>query len=337
MLWHPALKHGAFVVAMSILSACTPAVYGGGEPVVEPSFTETSLIAKDGQALPVRKWFPPKLPPKAVLLAVHGFNDYSNYFKAPGTFLATHHGIASYAIDQRGFGQAPPEPGVWAGVDTYAADVKSAVIALKKQHPGLPLYILGTSMGGGVVMIAMTDADRPDIDGVILSAPAVWGRATMPWYQRLALWVGAHTFPKMALSGRGLNIKPSDNIPMLIELGKDPLVIKKTRIGTIYGLVNLMDLALARSTKLDSNALILYGEKDEVIPKRPTAMMLARLPEQTNNKRRIALYENGYHMLLRDLQRELVWKDIGSWIIDRTAPLPSGADKRDISSLTEKG
>lgn len=329
--------NGAFLVLLLLMSACTPTVYHGGEPLVKPSLTDTKLIVADGVSLPVRKWLPKDEAPKAVLLAVHGFNDYSNYFDAPGSFLAENFGIASIAIDQRGFGQAPPEPGIWAGAETYADDVKSAVGALKDQFPNLPLYVLGTSMGGGVVMIAMTDANRPEIDGMILSAPAVWGRVTMPWYQRVALWIGAHTAPKMTLTGRGLNIKPSDNIPMLIELGKDPLVIKKTRIGTIYGLVNLMDLALERSAKLDGNALILYGEKDEVIPKRPTAMMLAQLPEKAKNKRRIALYENGYHMLMRDLQRELVWNDIGSWIIDKTAPLPSGADKRDISSLTEKG
>lgn len=321
---------------VTLLGACTPVVFPKGEAVTEPTLNTQYLVADDGARLVYRKWMPDTTDPKAVVLAVHGFNDYSNYFDAPGTHLAKTYSIASYAIDQRGFGQSPPEPGVWAGTETYANDVKNAVAALKKQHPGLPVYALGTSMGGGVVMIAATDETPLEVDGVILSAPAVWGRQTMPWYQRLALWIGAHTVPKMSVTGRGLNIKPSDNIEMLIELGKDPLVIKETRIGTIYGLVNLMDTALERSSRFKAPALILYGENDEVIPKRPTALMLSRLPDVPEGKRRIALYEEGYHMLLRDLQRQRVWDDIGSWILNPTASLPSGADLRDPGLLSEK-
>jgi len=333
----PAVRKGWVLIGTwLLLSGCAPVFQKGGDAIVEPTLSASDFITSDGARLAYRKWVPTEKPPVAVLLAIHGFNDYSNYFKAPGEYLAEHFAIASYAIDQRGFGQSPPEPGAWAGAETYANDVKSAISALKKEHPELPVYAIGTSMGGGVVMIAMTDEDRPKLDGIILSAPAVWGRVTMPWYQRLALWIGAHTLPNFTLSGRGLKIKPSDNTAMLIELGKDPLVIKDTRIGTIFGLVNLMDLALERSAKLDGKALILYGANDEIIPKRPTALMLGQLPKDARVRQRIALYQKGYHMLLRDLQRETVWRDIGSWIIDGEAPLPSGADKEDLSSLSGK-
>jgi len=326
----------AMLVTSMLLSACAPSTYKVGPPNADPSLTDTHLTAADGAQLPIRKWLPENSAPKAVLLAIHGFNDYSNYFKPPGEYLAKEFGVISYAIDQRGFGEAPPKRGVWAGARSYAGDVKSAVTALKKVHPNLPLYVLGTSMGGGVVMVAMTDADKPNVDGIILLAPSVWGRSTIPWYQRLALWIGAYTFPDMTLTGRGLKIKPSDNIPMLIEFGKDPLVIKETRIGTMYWLVNLMDLALQRSSQLTVPALILYGDHDEVIPKPPIALMVSRLPDEGKDKRRIGLYKNGYHMLLRDLQRKTVWKDIGAWIADGSAPLPSGADLRDLSLLSEK-
>jgi acylglycerol lipase len=327
----------AMLLAGTIFSACTPTAYKVGIRSVEPNIIGNKLIVADGAKLPIRKWAPKKGKLKAVLLVLHGFNDYSSYFKHPGEYLAKKYNVTSYAIDQRGFGLAPPKRGIWAGTETYAGDVKSAVIALKKLHPKAPFFILGTSMGGGVIMIAMTDKDKPDVDGIVLLAPAIWGRETMPWFQRLALWVGAHTFPEITLTGNGLKIKPSDNIPMLIEFGKDPLVIKKTKIGTIYGLTNLMDLALQRATRLNAPALILYGNNDEVIPKAPTALMLSRLPNIGLGTRRIGLYKKGYHMLLRDLQRETVWIDIGAWITNGTSPLPSGADQADFSSLSEKG
>ncbi len=66
----------------------------------------------------------------------------------------------------------------------------------------------------------------------------------------MALWIGARLMPGLTLTGRGLGIKPSDNIAMLRALSRDPLVIKETRVDTIYGLVNLMDAALAAAPRL---------------------------------------------------------------------------------------
>jgi alpha-beta hydrolase superfamily lysophospholipase len=187
-------------------------------------------------------------------------------------------------------------------------------------------------MGGAVATLTVTGRDAPEVDGVILSAPAVWGWSTMPWYQTAALWLTAHTLPGMTLTGQGLGIIPSDNVEMLRALSGDPLVIKKTRVDAVFGLVNLMDEALAAAPKLDHHALILYGERDELVPKEPIRQFLADLPATGEASRRVAIYENGYHMLLRDLQAETVWTDIAAWITDREQPLPSGADARATAS-----
>ena len=50
----------------------------------------------------------------------------------------------------------------------------------------------------------------------------------------------------------------------------------------------------------------------------------------------MALYEEGFHMLLRDLQAATVWKDMAAWIINRTAPLPSKADRSSLETLGMK-
>ena len=46
------------------------------------------------------------------------------------------------------------------------------------------------------------------------------------------------------------------------------------------------------------------------------------------DRQRVALYDSGWHMLLRDLQAATVWADIAAWIADPGAALPSGADAR---------
>ena len=71
--------------------------------------------------------------------------------------------------------------------------------------------------------------------------------------------------PWAELTGQGLNIHPSDNIAMLRELGRDPLVIKETRVDAVYGLVNLMDLAYDAAPRLRGRALVLYGSREDIM------------------------------------------------------------------------
>lgn len=321
----------AIVSVAMVMSACAPRFQEPGPAIAEPKIADDAIVMADGARLPLRAWLPMDGAPKAVVVALHGFNDYGNFFDAPGKFLAER-GVAAYAYDQRGFGAAPG-PGVWAGMAAMQDDARTVARLIRARHPGLPLYLLGESMGGAVLMTAATSESPPDADGYILSAPAVWARTTMPWYQRAALWLGVHTFPWMTVTGRGLNITPSDNIEMLRALGRDPLVIKETRIDAIYGLTNLMDAALEASHRFDARALILYGEKDEIIPKRPTHLMLTRLPPSTAARRKIAIYGTGYHMLLRDLKAEIPLKDIAAWTADPNAALPSGADTKGVETL----
>ena len=287
--------------------------------------SKTQIVTADGATLPLRDWAPEERP-TAVLLALHGFNDYSNFFDAPGRYLAEH-GIHAYAYDQRGFG-ATANVGLWAGTETYRADLRTAVQLLRRQHPDLPLYVLGESMGGAVALTALASDTPPKVDGIILAAPAVWARSTWPVYQRAALWVGAHLVPWLPVSGRGLNIQPSDNIEMLRALGRDPLVIKETRIDAAWGLANLMDEALAAAPRLRSPALIQYGSQDEIIPGRPFERLVAGLTDPGFDGQVLALYDSGYHMLLRDKQAERVWLDIRAWIETPDQPLPSAADLR---------
>lgn len=318
------MRRLAAALALAVAVGCAPVVVGSGPPVGAPALDGDVFVAADGARLPIRAWLPEGARPRAVILALHGFNDYAAFFEAPGAWFADR-GIASYAFDQRGFGDAP-HPGKWAGTEAMVADAGAVVAALRARHPGVPLYVVGASMGGAVAMVAMTAADPPAIDGTVLAAPAVWGRETMAWHRNAALWLAAHTVPWLEVSGRGLRLAPSDNVEMLRALGRDPRIIKETRIDAIYGLVDLMDAALDAAAAFGAPALILYGANDEIMRPGPTEEMLARLPAEAQGRRRLAVYADGYHMLLRDLQAETVWRDIAAWIDDPAAPLPSGAE-----------
>lgn len=305
---------------LGVTFGCAPRLMATGDPVYTPRIESQNVVTSDGARLPLRVW--PAENPKAVIIGVHGFNDYSNAFEMPGHWFPEH-GISVYAFDQRGFGHAPGR-GLWAGDARMADDLNAVVALVRKEHPDVPVYLLGESMGGGVVMRAFALPNPPRVDGVILAAPAVWGWREMNAFYDVVLWSSAHMLPEMTVTGRGLDIKPSDNIEMLRALGRDPLVIKETQVGTIYGLVNLMDEAAAAAPRINVPVLLLYGAHDQIVPELPVAHSLAEM-KAAHVDVNTGCYANGYHMLLRDLERQVVWKDIAAWIEDPDAPLVSGA------------
>lgn len=320
------LRYPLIALLLLILqSGCMPVTYPPGAKNNAAQLGENIFLTEDGASLPLRHWLP-KTEPRAIIIALHGFNDYSRFFNLPGEYFSKL-GIACFAYDQRGFGMAPHR-GLWAGGETYTKDLQVLVGLVKQRYPERPVYLLGESMGGAIVITAMSQADMPEVAGTILAAPALWARSTMPWYQTGLLWTLAHTMPWLTLTGEGVHVVASDNIEMLRSLGRDPWVIKATRVETVYGLTDLMDEAFSSAASLHGNTLMLYGEKDEIIPKEPTYAFLQQFLQTDAGKKTVAIYQNGYHMLLRDLQAPTAWKDIVAWIDASPEKLPSGADNR---------
>ncbi len=324
-----AVLAAALMAAALMVAACAPTIAPPGPGARAPQLTDTAFMTSDGLSLPVRRWLPDGQP-KAVVLALHGFNDYSKAFdKVPGApgvgpYLASR-GIAVFAYDQRGFG-ATANRGLWPGRDALVGDFAAMTKTLKSAYPGLPLYAIGESMGGAVVMSALAAGNNLPVAGAVLAAPAVWGRQTMPVVYRVALWVGAHLLPKYKPTGKSLGRMASDNIEMLRDNGRDPLFIKETRVDAVSGLSDLMDEALAVSALIKVPVLYLYGKKDEIIPEGPSRRAMAAMTA-ANKAARTAIYPNGWHMIMRDREAATVLGDVASFIADPAAPLPSGIDR----------
>jgi acylglycerol lipase len=293
---------------MALAGSCAPVLAPLGLMNAAPAIEADAFVTRDGLRLPLRHWDAEH--PRAVIVALHGMSDYSEAFDPPGPWWAAH-GIETYAYDQRGFGRTP-NAGVWAGADVMRQDLDDFVDAAQAKYPGVPVYALGESMGGSVVLTALASERPPRVAGAILVAPAVWSRSDMPASYRSVLWLTAHTVPWMNVSGEGLHIVACNNIEVLRKLSRDPIYQHSVRADQVYGLVDLMDQARRAPDHL-TNAppiLMLYGAKDQVIPAKPTKAVAAALGSRAEVHR----YDNGYHMLLRDLEGERIWAEIAAWI-----------------------
>jgi alpha-beta hydrolase superfamily lysophospholipase len=313
----------------TLLAAGVAAVLGGcaapaplpGLPPPPPPRQDGAFVMPDGAYLPFRAWLPAG-PPEVVILALHGFNDSRDAWEIPAAGL-TGAGFALYGPDQRGFG-ATFDRGQWAGTTTMIADAAQMALLLTRRHPGVPLVLLGESMGGAVLMGLAVSGLAPAGARYVLAAPAVWGRATMNMFLRGSLWMASTLLPGVAVTGSPVHVMASDNRDAIIRLSRDPLTLRETRFDTLRGLVDLMDAALAAAPAFTAPGLFLYGGRDELVPKDATAEMWRSLPPGGARK---AFYPGAYHLLLRDHARRLPLTDIVTWIRDPRAPLPSGADR----------
>ena len=268
----------------------------------------TTLHPLPPASRPAEVWAPTEEPPRAIILALHGFNDYRHAFADFAGFAAAR-GVRVEAFDQQGFG-ANPNRGFWPGSEALAGDLARHLADLHRDWPGTPLYLLGESMGAAVAGVALREGLPPGGGGILVS-PAVWGDTSFNGFYRLVLELAAGMAPGWTLTGRGLGVRASDNDAALIAMGRDPMLIKETRLDAIAGLVRLMDEARLGAGKLDVPVLILMGERDEVIPPEAIRSFVALVDPAVCH--RIA-YAEGWHLLLRDLQAETVWRDILAWI-----------------------
>ncbi|MEM7270981.1 MAG: alpha/beta hydrolase, partial [Pseudomonadota bacterium] len=114
--------------------------------------------------------------------------------------------------------------------------------------------------------------------------------------------------------GEGVvEIQASDNIEVLRSMGRDPLVIGNPSSREFMGLIRLMDRAVAAAPGVEAPVLMLYGAKDEVTPEDPVRAAFAALPGEKSFR----LYEEGWHLLFRDLQAKQVWSDVAAWMETR--------------------
>lgn len=303
-----------------------PARYAAAGRLVPP---DRLFTLSDGAAIPARVWRA-KGREHAVILALHGFNDSRDAWEYSAPALAEQ-GITLVAPDLRGFGGAPLRGG-WPGSARMVADAREEAAQIQHEHPGVPLYLMGESMGGAVLMVLMSSPHAPTVAGTILLAPAVWDLgvgADVP------LDILATLFPKRLVTGRELpvHVVASDNPAALIRLYYNPLTLHETRLVALQGLVALMRGAARAAPALQGPVLCLYGGRDQLVPPQAMARAWRSFPQTA----RLDLVTGGHHLLLRDRRGAVALNDIAAWINQPHWFLPSGGDFAAAAWLAQGG
>ncbi len=277
-------------------------------------------ITSDGLSLPLSIWQADGLA-KAVVVAVHGMNDYRLAWASPAAAW-TKRGIITYAYDQPGFGGGG-ERGRWYGAEPMAAYLADFVRLVAARHPGVPIFLMGESLGGAVVLLTATRPDAPPVAGVVLAAPALWPQSVKGALMHELSRAGRLLAPDWTFPSSRQRSPASDDPAVLAQLHADPMVIHETRLDTLAGIVELMDMASRRGPQLRRPVLLLFGDNDRLVDRKAIARLAETLPSAS-----LGLYPRGRHLLFRSLDAADPTSDVAAWVLAPNRPLTSEAGRR---------
>jgi alpha-beta hydrolase superfamily lysophospholipase len=289
------------------------------------------FIASDQEAVPYRLW--PAAAPRALILLLHGAFDYSGAFDEIGPWFAQR-GFTAMAIDQRGFG-ATASRGQWRGKTRMIRDVIEAVSFLRGRFGAeVPVFVLGESMGAALAVHAAARAPDLDVAGLVLAAPC-----TVSGVWRTFIWASIIRILRLVLPNSGMTVErvtAGELTPAAaIRLLADPLVLRRVRLSTLFGLLKLARRAVDEAERVRVPVLTMAGSSDVVL----RVAWVARLYAKLSGAKEWACFADGPHLLLhwkdrdRPLARGFAW--IGARLMERghssTTETLSGADSSTVN------
>lgn len=223
-----------------------------------------------GNTIPCFSWTNKKIEPQAVLLCVHGLCLHGGTYKPFGEVMASRQ-IATYAVDIRGFG-------AWRHSDlnfpACLKDIRWKIDELRSLHQGLPVFLLGESLGGAIsTRYAAEYGDS--IDGLILCAPA----STLSDYKWEVLWTAMRF-----LSSPGRRVCLRDSVfrhsPNLVALGSlDPKVRTEFTPSELWHLAAFLRRTSEHLAKIHNTPILfIQGHRDLLVKPSSTVRLFERLP-----------------------------------------------------------
>ncbi len=203
---------------------------------------ENVAFPSKGGRLTIRAWWMPAENARAVLILVHGANGNRRELHGRGLemskFLVSRH-VSVLAIDLRNHGTSDGTPNgrLSLGYDE-SDDVTAAVAYASSRAPDLPVYLMGSSMGGAAVVYAA--ASDAHIKGIVLLDPVLDPHTTSlnfleamlgapRWFVVPVVWSAETFFPGDPGHHDPLATGKALKLPvLLVQDDRDPVCLPST-------------------------------------------------------------------------------------------------------------
>lgn len=304
------------LMSFTILTGCSSAAYKPGlrnptAPASGIDHSEYRVRSKDNLSLFAQAWRP-QGDVKGALILVHGLKDHSDRYNDFATTLAKN-GVAVFAFDLRGHGDSEGDREWVKPFDQYLDDLDLFYQKVRQELPARPIFLFGHSMGGAIVTLYTLER-KPEIKGLILSAPALKPGADVNAFligvtgvigtiapALPVLKLDPHFFTRDPLAKKNMETDP------LITPGKVPARTAKELLGAL-------EKIQAEQENLQVAFITIHGSDDKVT--NPDGSRL--LNERASSKdKTLKIYDGAFHDLLHDLEKEKVTVDLTEWLQKR--------------------
>ena len=253
----------------------------------------------------------PDGPPRAVLVVLHGLGDHSGlYPMVPDAFLPL--GIEIFAPDLRGNGRSPGQRAYLESWSELREDLRRLIIRIRAEHPTIPLFLLGNSMGGLVVL----DYALHHPEGVrgVIAVSTPLGDLGVPRPLMALGRVLSRRWPRFSLN-TGMDLSGLARNPEVTErVLRDPLFHRKGTARLSTEVTAAIDRVRDGAAGFPVPMLVLHGGADRMVPPGGSRRFVDASGQPD---RRLIEYPEAYHALLADVGGDQVLRDIAEWMSRR--------------------
>jgi alpha-beta hydrolase superfamily lysophospholipase len=276
--------------------------------LIPPPAASSTLRAADGTRLHALRW--PAGRPRAALLLSHGLGEHAGRYALLARDLVPL-GIDVHALDHRGHGRSGGARAYTPRFSRFVEDFETFRLHAAAALPaGLPVFVLGHSLGGLIAIRWMEAHPQAGLAGAVLSAPLLGIR------KEAARW-------KVALSGVLSKLLPWVPIPNEIDPAElsadaayvrsyreDPLVHAKITPRLYTEMVQAMGDAVAEKDRLALPLLFLVPGADSIVREEETLRFAEVLAGDVTVRR----YPGFHHESLNELERARPVGDVVGWM-----------------------
>lgn len=274
--------------------------------------------------IPIYVWRQKDVKPQAVAIAVHGMVMHGGVYDHLANELVGL-GFEVYAQDLRGYGrwQFAPTAKNMVSYKESLEDLKALVRAARNEHPDLPVFLIGESMGAGLSLRA-AEAMPGEISGLVLSSPALKRRN--------------YCEPEMVKDVAALLANPVRQFDMVPYIRKfaseDPEIAQETiedpMVRKTLSLRDLMTTASVirsninhvKNIPADMPVLVIQGDHDRMLQQNAVVTLLKKLKSTDQTVRWLP---GKGHVLIETAHIDpATLFTVKSWLVGH---LPGGAER----------
>ena len=274
---------------------------------------ENRFSGAQGLSLFYQAWYPPDVA-TAVVALVHGFGEHCDRYSTVTTAL-TQAGYAVFGFDNQGHGRSEGQRGHINRWQDYRDNVSAFLAKVRHHEPSLPLFVLGHSLGG-LIVLDFALASPQGLAGIVVSGPPIRPTGIAKPYLVAIARVLSGIWPRFSMDvGAGAE-----------TLSRDPAVVNQTQDDPLthsmasvrWGSECLVAIANVRRNihKLQAPILLVHGSADKVNDVKGSQEIFERI---TSDKT-LRIYPGSYHEPHNDLDRNQVMNDLVQWLNEHLAP-----------------